>query len=74
MPGAQDPPYPELLFRAMSAVREALCKAGVSFYCGWSDPAMSIEQQVDFLLDDLDADLLWSPSVEFATYGRSRQL
>ena len=56
----------------MSTVREALSKAGVSFYCGWSDPAMSIEEQVEFLLDDLDADMLWSPSVHFATYGRSR--
>ncbi len=72
MPDAQDPPYPKLLYGAMNTVRTALSKAGVSFYCGWSDPALSIEQQVDFLLDDLAADLLWSPSVHFATYGRSR--
>ena len=72
MPDAQDPPYPGSLYGAMNTVREALSRSGVSFYCGWNDPAMSIEEQVDFLLDDLDAEMLWSPSVHFATYGRSR--
>ena len=72
VPGAQDPPYPESLYNAMNTVREALSKAGVRFYCGWNHPAMSIEEQVDFLLDQLDTEMLWSPSAQFAAYGRSR--
>ena len=57
MPDAQDPPYPESLHDAMNTVRKALSKAGVRFYCGWNNPAMSIEEQVDFLLDDLGAEM-----------------
>ena len=72
VPGAQDPPYPKALYEAMNTVRKALSKAGVSFYCGWNDPSMSIEEQVDFLLDDLRADLLWSTSAQFATCGRKK--
>ena len=72
VPGAQDPPYPKALYEAMNSVRKALSKAGVSFYCGWNDPSMSIEEQVDFLLDDLRADLLWSTSAQFATCGRKK--
>ena len=72
VPDAQDPPYPESLYNAMNTVREALSKAGVRFYCGWNHPAMSIEEQVDFLLDELDTEMLWSPSAQFAAYGRSR--
>ena len=72
VPDAQDPPYPESLYNAMNTVREALSKAGVRFYCGWNHPGMSIEEQVDFLLDELDTEMLWSPSAQFAAYGRSR--
>ena len=72
IPDAQDPPYSESLHGAMNTVRKALSEAGVRFYCGWNDPAMSIEEQVDFLLDDLGAEMLWSPSAQFATYGRSK--
>jgi 4-hydroxy-2-oxoheptanedioate aldolase len=72
MPDAQDPPYPESLYEAMNTVRKALSKAGVRFYCGWNNSAISIEEQVDFLLDDLGAEMLWSPSAIFAAYGRSR--
>jgi 4-hydroxy-2-oxoheptanedioate aldolase len=72
VPDAQDPPYPESLYEAMNTVRKALSKAGVRFYCGWNDSTMSIEEQVDFLLDDLGAEMLWSPSPQFAAYGRRR--
>jgi 4-hydroxy-2-oxoheptanedioate aldolase len=72
VPDAQNPPYPESLYEAMNTVRKALSKAGVKFYCGWNDPAMSIEEQVNFLLDELGAEMLWSPSPQFAAYGRRK--
>jgi len=72
VPDAVNPPYPPELNDAMQAVRNALAKARVPFHCGWSDPAMSVEQQVDHLLDVIGARILVVPSAEYAQYGRSR--
>ena len=72
-PGEIDPPYPEEVMSAMHTVRKALAAADVSFHCGWSDPSMTKEQQVDYLLDELGARILVVPSEEHALYVRGRQ-
>ena len=72
LPGAADPPYPGELRKAMETVKSALEGARVPFHCGWSDPAMTAAQQVDYLIDELGAKLLVVPSEEHAAYGRER--
>ena len=71
-PGAADPPYPAEAQAALLSVKSALDNAGVPFHCGWSDPALTLEQQVDYLIDEIGARCLVVPSAEHATYGRRR--
>lgn len=72
LPGEVDPPYPSEVRNAMETVKAALDVAKVPFHCGWSDPSMSTEQQVDYLLDEIGARCLVVPSEEYADYGRQR--
>ena len=71
-PGEVDPPYPPVARAAMETVKSALDEAGVPFHCGWSDPGMTVEEQVDYLLDEIGAKLLVVPGEEYAVYGRQR--
>ena len=71
-PGAADPPYPPEVRAAMDTVKSALDGAGVPFHCGWSDPSMTVEQQVDYLIDEIGAKILVVLSEEHAVYGRRR--
>jgi len=72
LPGEVDPPYAPEAQYAMETVRAALAAANVPFHCGWSDPSMSVEQQVDYLLDEIGARCLVVPAEEYALYGRRR--
>ena len=72
LPGAMDPPYTAEVMSAMQTVKSALEAANVPFHCGWTDPAMTVEEQVDHLIDELGAKLLVVPTEEYASYGRGR--
>jgi len=72
LPEAKEPPYPAEIRSAMETVRQAAKHAGIAFHCGWNDPAMSVAQQVDYLIDELNAKILVVPSKEYADYGRDR--
>ena len=72
LPEAKDPPYPRAIQNAMNTVRKSLIGAGIALYCGWNDPGLSVEAQVDFLIDELGAGIVATPSGAFADYGRTR--
>lgn len=65
-----DPPYSKAMLAALDTVRSACRKAGIAFHCGWPDPAMSTEQQVRYLLDELDTMSLGVPDRTYADIGR----
>ena len=65
-----DPPYSEAMLTALDTVRSACRKAGIAFHCGWPDPAMSVEQQVRYLLEELDTRSLGVPDRAYADIGR----
>ena len=71
-PREVDPPYPPEAAQAMNRVKSALDSAGVAFHCGWSDGAMTPEQQVDYLLDVVGARILVVDSQAQANHGRNR--
>ena len=72
MPGAADPPYPAEVMDAVQTVKSALEAANVPFHCGWEDPAMTVAERVDYLLDEMKAKILVVASEEHAVYGRGR--
>ena len=71
-PDAHDPPYPDFMNDARDTVKNALDKAGVAFYSGWKDPAMTIEQRVDHLIDNIGVKMMGAPDKEYADYGRKK--
>ena len=71
-PRQVDPPYPPEAAQAMAQVKSALDNSGVAFHCGWSDPSMTPEQQVDHLLDEVGARVLVVDSQVQAEPGRTR--
>ncbi len=71
-PDAHDPPYPEFMNDARDTVKNALDKSGVAFYSGWNDPEMTMEQQIDHLLDNVGVRMMGARSKEYADYGRKK--
>ena len=72
LPDAHDPPYPQVLDDARSAVNAALDQHGICFYSSWNDPEISLEERVDYSLDVLGVKMMGAPSREWADYGRQR--
>ncbi len=56
----------------LDTVKNALDKSGVAFYSGWNDPGMTMEQQVDHLIDIIGVRMMGAKSKEFADYGRKK--
>ena len=71
-PGELAPPYSDQMNAARDTVSSATDKAGAAFYCDWNDPAMTVQEQIDHLLDVIGAKLLNVSSRELADYGRKR--
>ena len=69
-PDAHDPPYPDFMDDARNAVKSALDKAGVAFFCGWRDESMSKQETVKYLIEEVGAKLMYGPDKEFADFGR----
>jgi hypothetical protein len=57
---------------ARDTVKNALDKAGVAFYSSWKDPAMTVEQRVDYLIDNIGVRMMGAPDREYADYGRRK--
>jgi 4-hydroxy-2-oxoheptanedioate aldolase len=70
-PDGHNPPYSEEMTSALHTVRSACHQANIAFHCSWADPAMSVEEQVKYLLEKLDTKSLVVPNREHAAYGRT---
>ena len=64
-----DPPYPPEMVAAHEAVRAACAAAGLPFLCSWADPAMTMEEQVRHLIDEVGARIIGGGEAH-AAFGR----
>jgi 4-hydroxy-2-oxoheptanedioate aldolase len=69
-PNAHDPPYSPLMDNARNTVKAACDRAGIAFYCGWSEKSMTEEQRVRFLIEEIGAKIMGAPTRAFADIGR----
>lgn len=57
-PDAHDPPYTADLDKARQEVQTACHNAGLAFLSSWNDPAMSVEDRANHLLNNLRAEMI----------------
>ena len=69
---AHDPPYPEDMNDARNKIKAALDGQGIAFYSSWADPALTMEQRVDFSIDVLGVKMMGAPNKAWADYGRKK--
>ena len=69
-PNAHDPPYSPLMDNARNKVKAACDRAGIAFYCGWSDKSITEEQRVRLLIEEIGAKIMGAPTSTFADIGR----
>ena len=69
-PDGHDPPYSKEMINALDTIRSACRKADIAFHSSWSDPTMSAQEQVKYLLEKLEAKSLAVPNREYADFGR----
>ena len=67
---AHDPPYPPEMENARNTVKSACDKAGVAFYCSWADTAMTEQQRVRFLIEEIGARIVAPSGPEVANASR----
>ena len=64
-----DPPYPPEMDEARDAVRAACAAARLPFLCSWADPAMTVEEQVRHLIDEVGTAIIGGGEAH-AEFGR----
>ena len=70
-PDAHDPPYPQVMNDARNLIKAALDRRGIAFYSSWADPAMSMQERVDYSIDVLGVRMMGADKA-WADYGRQK--
>ena len=71
-PSLHDPPYSPQMNDARNIVKSACDKAGIAFLCGWADPSMSDEERLRYVIEEIGAKFVRTPSREIADARRKK--